>query len=54
MGKEKKIMTASNAVESIFLAGAGQGGGEHTVIVRKSQDQLNSSLVNNQEEYGHK
>ncbi|NQS92060.1 MAG: hypothetical protein HQ574_06580 [Chloroflexi bacterium] len=47
-------MTASNAVESIFLAEAGQGGGDHAVIVRKAQDQLNSSLENNQEEYGHK
>ena len=47
-------MTASNAVESIILAEAGQGGGEHTVIVRKSQDKLNSNLVDKQEGYGHK
>jgi hypothetical protein len=54
MGKEKKIMNASNAVESIFLAEAGQGGGYHTVVVRKSQDQLNSNLVDKQEGHGHK
>lgn len=47
-------MTASNAVESIFLAEAGQGGGDHTVFVRKSQDQLNSSLAVKQEGYGQK
>ena len=47
-------MTASNAVESIILAEAGQGGGDHTVIVRKSQDQLNSNLVDKQEGHGHK
>ncbi len=47
-------MTASNVAKCIFLAEAGQGGGDNAVIVRKSQDQLNSSLADNQEGQGHK
>jgi hypothetical protein len=47
-------MNASIVVVSIFLAEAGQGGGDHTEIVRKSQDQLNTNLADKQEGYGHR
>ena len=47
-------MNASIVIVSIFLAEAGQGGGDHTVIVWKAQDQLNTNLADKKEGDGHK
>jgi len=42
-------MTVSNAVESINLAEAGQGGGDHTFVICNFLYQLNSNLPDKQE-----